>query len=67
MQQTAIVPANVLTFTIEEIGDLDSDDFESVWHALGILIRARRRRRVEVTALDDPGDTDGLSYPISLP
>ena len=64
---TPLVPANVLTFTIEEIGDLDSDDFESVWHALGILIRARRRRRVEITVPDNPADEDGLSYPGGLP
>ena len=66
-QSGAMVPANVLTFSIEEIGDLDSDEFETVWHALGILIRARRRKRVDVPALDDPAEIDGLAYPISLP
>ena len=66
-QPTAIVPANVLTFTIDEIGDLDSDEFESVWHAIGILIRARRRRRADANVADDPEDLDGLSYPVNLP
>ena len=66
-QQTATVPANVLTFTIEEIGDLDSEEFESVWHALGILIRARRRRRADANVVDDPAEMDGLSFPVGLP
>ena len=66
-QQTTIVPANVLTFTIEEIGDLDADEFESVWHALGILIRARRRRKADSNAVDDPVEMDSLPYPVGLP
>ena len=66
-QTGAVVPANMLTFTIEEIGDLDSEDFEAVWHALGILIRARRRRRVEANSLEDSAEIDGLGYPISFP
>ena len=66
-QSGAVVPANMLTFTIEEIGDLDSEGFESVWHALGILIRARRRRRVDINVLDDPADLDGLGYTLGLP
>ena len=60
----AAMPANVLTFSIEEIGDLDSDEFETVWHALGILIRARRRRRVDGAVFDDAAEIDGLAYPI---
>ena len=63
----AMVPANMLTFTIEEIGDLDSEEFETVWQALGILIRARRRRKVDVNGLDDPAEMDSLPYPLSLP
>ena len=63
----AMVPANTLTFTIEEIGDLESEEFETVWQALGILIRARRRRKVDVNGLDDPAEMDGWPYPLSLP
>ena len=66
-QQSTAVPANVLTFTIEEIGDLDTDEFESVWHALGILIRARRRRKADGNAADDPAELDSLSFPAGLP
>lgn len=66
-QSGAVMPANVLTFSIEEIGDLDSDEFETVWHALGILIRARRRRKIDMAVLDDPADIDGLPYPVTLP
>lgn len=66
-QQAAAVPPNVLTFTIEEIGDLDSDEFESVWHALGILIRARKRRKVDVNVMEDAADLDGLPFPLGLP
>ena len=63
----AMVPANVLTFTIEEIGDLDSEEFETVWQALGILIRARRRRKSDATGLDDPAEFDALAYPVTPP
>ena len=66
-QQSATVPANVLTFTIEEIGDLDTDEFESVWHALGILIRARRRHRADANVMEDSAELDSLSFPVNLP
>ena len=66
-QRPAIVPANILTFTIEEIGDLDTDEFESVWHALGILIRARRRRRADANVMEDSAELDSLSFPVNLP
>ncbi len=46
-------PANVLTFTIDEIGDLESEEFEIVWRAVGILVKARRRRRPDTTADDE--------------
>lgn len=35
---------NSLTFTIDEISQLEEDEFEQVWKAMGTLVRARRRR-----------------------
>ena len=46
-------PANVLTFTVDEIGDLDNEEFETVWQAIGILVRARRRHRPDALDSDD--------------
>ena len=34
-------PVNTITFTLEEIGQLNPEDFEIVWQAIGILVRAR--------------------------
>ena len=34
-------PVNTITFTLEEIGQLNAEDFEIVWQAIGILVRAR--------------------------
>lgn len=48
--------ANTLTFTIDEISQLEDYEFEEVWRAMGILVRARRRRRT------DPGIADDLNY-----
>ena len=62
-----VIPANVLTFTIEEIGELDSEDFEAVWRALGILIRARRNRRATANSADGPPEIEGHACPVSLP
>ncbi len=66
LQSATSIPANVLTFTIDEIGDLDSEEFEIVWRAIGILIRARRRRRLEVAALEDSTENETRAYPASL-
>ena len=43
---TAGVPAptNTIAFTLDEIGQLDEDDFERVWRAIGLLVRARSNR-----------------------
>ena len=43
----SMAPVNTLTFTIDEIGELDSEEFEEVWRAIGILVRARRHRHAE--------------------
>ena len=54
--QRAIPPApvNTITFTLEEIGQLEADDFEIVWRAIGILVRARSAN----TVLDSGEDWD---------
>ena len=46
--QRAIPPApvNTITFTLEEIGQLDVEDFEIVWRAIGILVRARSASKI---------------------
>jgi len=66
-QSGPMVPSNILTFSIEEIEDLDSEEFETVWRALGILISARRRRRVDANVLDDPAEINSPADTISLP
>lgn len=38
--------ANTIAFTLEEIGQLSGEDFETVWKAIGILVKARGRRAV---------------------
>ncbi len=38
-------PTDAITFTLEEIGRLGEQDFETVWHAIGILVRARSGRQ----------------------
>lgn len=53
---TLATSANLLTFTIDEISQLEDYEFEEVWKAMGILVRARRRRRT------DPGMADDLNY-----
>ena len=35
---------NTWTFSLEEIGQLSHEDFEVVWHALGIVVKARSAR-----------------------
>lgn len=40
-----ISPGNVITFSLDEIGQLSADDFETVWRAIGILVRSRNSRR----------------------
>lgn len=36
--------ANTISFTLDEIGQLSGEDFETVWRAIGILVRARGRK-----------------------
>ena len=38
-------PANTITFTLDEIGKLNEDDFATVWQAIGILVKARSAHR----------------------
>ncbi len=47
-------PVNTITFTLEEIGQLDVEDFEIVWRAIGILVRARSASNI----LDSNEDWD---------
>ena len=49
-QPAAPAPVNTISFSLEEIGGLSADDFEIVWRAIGILVRARSNRQ---TTLDD--------------
>ena len=49
-QPAAQAPVNTISFSLEEIGGLSADDFEIVWRAIGILVRARSNRQ---TTLDD--------------
>lgn len=37
--------ANTITFSLDEIGQLSEGDFETVWEAIGILVKARSARR----------------------
>ncbi len=50
----AAAPANVLSFSLDEIGQLSEEDFEPVWHAVGILVKARGARNR--SALEENGD-----------
>ena len=54
--ESPVSPANILTFTIDEISQLEDYEFEDVWRAMGILVRSRKRRR------SDPGVGDDLNY-----
>ncbi len=47
-------PVNTITFTLEEIGQLEVEDFEVVWRAIGILVRARSASKI----LDSNEDWD---------
>ena len=55
---------NTLTFSLDEIGQLDDADFDSVWSAMGTLVKARRNRQqrqpsdVEHEQLQDNQDDD---------
>ena len=48
-------PANTISFSLEEIGQLNEDDFETVWRAIGILVRARNSRRKAAPAEPSEG------------
>lgn len=37
--------SNTITFSLDEIAQLSEDDFETVWRAIGIMVRARNSRR----------------------
>ena len=50
-------PANTITFSLDEIGQLSAEDFEKVWDAIGILVKARSARRRAM--LDSDGDESG--------
>ncbi len=40
----SLSPANTITFSLDEIGQLREDEFETVWQAFGILVKARGAR-----------------------
>ena len=42
---SAPVPTNTITITLDEIGQLGEEDFERVWRAVGILVKARSSSR----------------------
>ena len=45
-------PSNTITFSLDEIGQLREEDFETVWQAFGILVRARGTRSKATQELD---------------
>ena len=45
-------PANTITFTLDEIGKLNEDDFATVWQAIGILVKARSAHHENTPASD---------------
>lgn len=50
-------PPNTIVFNLDEIGQLPADDFEKVWEAVGILVKARSARRRAMPGAD--GDEFG--------
>ncbi len=44
--------ANTITFSLDEIGQLQEEDFERVWEAIGILVKARSARRTSARDFD---------------
>lgn len=40
----SLPPANTITFSLDEIGQLREDEFKIVWQAFGILVKARGSR-----------------------
>ena len=44
--------ANTITFSLDEIGQLLDEDFEKVWDAIGILVKARSARRASARESD---------------
>ena len=46
---------NVLTFSLDEIGQLDDGDFDAVWDAMGKLVKARRKsQQSQPSVMDYP-------------
>ena len=45
-------PTNTITFSLEEIGQLREDEFEIVWQAFGILVKARGARNKAAQEFD---------------
>ena len=52
-----LAPDNTIAFSLDEIGQLATEDFERVWDAIGILVKARSARRRAM--LDSDGDESG--------
>ena len=52
-QHSPSAPTNTITFTLDEIGQLAWEDFETVWRAIGILVRSRSGRRAAPELADD--------------
>lgn len=48
----SIPPTNTITFSLDEIGQLREDDFEAVWQAFGILVKARAARNKAAQEFD---------------
>ncbi len=47
---------NVFFFTLDEIGQLSGEDFETVWRAIGILVKSRGRRIAMEQGIDWAAD-----------
>ena len=50
-------PTNTISFTLDEIGQLEEKDFEKVWRAIGILVRSRGSHRA-TSENDEDWDED---------
>ena len=50
---------NTLTFSLDEIAQLSDEDFDTVWSAFGVLVRARRNRdRANGSQGEDPSPSN---------
>ena len=51
--RSSLTPTNTITFTLDEIGQLTEQEFERVWRAIGILVKARGNHANDHQAEED--------------